>query len=109
MKTTFDGVSKNAQGTLNIPGNPRIAYTMDFGVVTVRGSLASEGERLLVLRRVEALPGVVRVEDALTVTQVDRPVAPMMVAAHSPVRSKKPVARSDGPGLVGNAQGRGHR
>jgi hypothetical protein len=86
---------------LNIPGNPRIGYETMDRVVTVRGTLSSEGERLLVLRRVGAVPGVARVVDSLTVVQADRRApAPVTAATYRPVASKKFSRRSSGPGLI---------
>jgi hypothetical protein len=84
---------------LGIPGSPRIGYGVDNGVVTVRGSLASEGERLLVLRRVGAVPGVIDVVDSLIVA-VPRAERPASVTIPQRTIAKNKSPRPSGPSLM---------
>lgn len=84
----------------NIPGFSRLELFNNGRVVIVRGSLASEGERLLAIRAVQQTQGVIRVDDMLTVTgvQMPRPIAqtpPRSALARVTSRKK----RSDGPGM----------
>lgn len=87
--------------SLNLPGQPRIGYQLEHSEVTVRGSLASEGERLLVLHRLRAVAGVARVVDQLTVNQVARPTPVAAMPQRSPART---ASRSSGPGLFTRLQ-----
>ena len=47
----------------------RIGLDVKRGVVTVRGDVAAQGERLLLLRVLQNTPGVVRVNDGLSLVQ----------------------------------------
>ncbi len=64
----------------NIASFTRIGVDVQRGVITVRGDVASKGERLLLLYLIRKIPGVERVNDGLSIAP------PRSVAAHRVAR-----------------------
>ena len=90
---------------LNQPGKPQIGYSLEDGVVTVRGRVASVGEQLLVVRRLSSISGVVRVIDSLAVSA---PPVPATASASTTGFRSQPARRATpqqrGPGLLERLQ-----
>ncbi|MDB5346342.1 MAG: hypothetical protein JWP89_4719 [Schlesneria sp.] len=61
--------AREALTSRNLPGLTRIELESHEGVVIARGTLNSEGERLLAIRVLQQTPGVIKVIDALSLTQ----------------------------------------
>jgi osmotically-inducible protein OsmY len=57
----------------NISSFARIGLDVQRGTITAQGNVASEGERLLLIRLLRETPGVVQVNDGLSVTVTTRP------------------------------------
>lgn len=98
-------------GARNLPNLSRIEVEVNGGVVTARGKLASEGERLLALRLLKQ-PGVVNVIDHLVMSDLRPSATPSLTPQTSPFTAsamarpviatrKTPSVRSSerGPGL----------
>ncbi len=86
---------------LNKPGKPQIGYSLENGVVTVRGVVASVGEQLLVMRRLSSVAGVVRVVDSLTVSAPAALVpTPASTTGFRPQPAKRSAPQQQGSGLV---------
>lgn len=85
----------------NIPSLARIAVDVRNGVITARGSLNSEGERLLAVRLLQQTTGAVEVIDQLNVSQPGPASRPNPVSRPMPVKAvRAPSApRNSGPGL----------
>jgi hypothetical protein len=92
--------AREALNSKNIVAFQRLQLDFRQGVLTVRGDLGSEGERLYAVRLLNQVEGVQRVEELINVASSSgRPVAP----ARGPVPT--PVARArSGPGLGSQLQ-----
>lgn len=55
-----------------IPSFARIGLDISSGAVTVRGTVASKGERLLLIQILQSTPGVTKVVDGLTISRPRR-------------------------------------
>lgn len=91
----IDARAREALQSRNLPGLTRIELDVRDGVVTARGSLNSDGERLLAMRLLQQTSGAVRVVDLLSVSQPSPAARPMPVKA---VRAPS-APRNSGPGL----------
>ncbi len=89
---------RGALDSRNIPSFSQIEIYVNSGTVVVRGSVASEGERLLAIRVVKQTVGVLQVDNSLTVAvaQSSRPIA----ARSSPVISSLKQRRSSVPSVL---------
>ena len=96
--TDILGRVREALDSRNVPGFTRLELFINSGVVIVRGSLSSEGERLLAIRAVEQTDGVVRVDDMLTVTGT--PTQARTASRSAPVIAAAKKNRPSGPGLI---------
>lgn len=56
------------QNPFGEPAPSHVIVDNDHGVVTLRGTVPDENARTNIVARVEQMPGVTRVHDALTVT-----------------------------------------
>lgn len=62
-------VKEALQDRILIPSTAHnVLATVDRGVVTLRGSVPSENQRIEIIDRIKRTPGVVRVQDELEVT-----------------------------------------
>lgn len=89
--------AQEALGSRNLPGLARLELESNEGVVIARGTLNSEGERLLAIRVLQQTPGVVKVIDALSLTQtkVTPRSLPVVKSMPAPKASQK-----SGPGVM---------
>lgn len=89
--------AREALASRNLPGLTRVELEASEGVVVARGALNSEGERLLAIRILQQTPGVVKVVDALSLTQAK--VTPRSTPVIKTMSAPK-ASRSSGPGVM---------
>jgi hypothetical protein len=89
--------AREALDSRNLPGLTRVELEANDGVVIARGTLNSEGERLLAIRVLQQTAGVTKVIDALSLTQtkVTPRSLPVIKSMPSPKASQK-----SGPGVM---------
>lgn len=80
----------------NLPGLSRIELELSDGAVTLRGTLSTEGERLLAVRLAQQTPGIDKVIDSLSVSGgTARPAVARSSPAVAPVKSWGPGVLSE--------------